>query len=350
MTIINNDFRIVKLNKFDALFESDHLISLKELVLQSDNMYPNIIKWFNEKVITGIKNDNRVGYVGYLNDKPIVSAIVKLGVDSKFCHLKIGEEFQDENLGNVFFTLMALETRQKANQIHFTLPESLWETKREFFKSFGFNDAAPADDQYRLFDQEFKCVASFSKVWDSVIKKLPKLHSLFSSIGGYNLNTQLILSIHPKYADMILSGNKRVEIRKKFSLKWSGLRINLYSTKPMQSIVGEAKIRFIDENSSSKIWDKYSTEIGCSKEEYDDYVNSDEKTDTNVYAIGLDEVLPYNHPIPISQLSHILNEDLTPPQSYCSLDNNQKWSDAITIATLLHSQLRKVNAHPQFIH
>ena len=62
-------------------------------------MYPSIDKWFNNKVLPGLKTSERVGYIGYLNELPVISSVLKKGKQAKFCHLKIDKSLQDDNLG-----------------------------------------------------------------------------------------------------------------------------------------------------------------------------------------------------------------------------------------------------------
>ncbi|GAI02476.1 unnamed protein product, partial [marine sediment metagenome] len=71
------NFRVVRLSEADARGNTDHLEKLRELVLENEPMYPNIKKWFDDKVMEGLKTSERIGYVGYLDEKPAVSAIVK---------------------------------------------------------------------------------------------------------------------------------------------------------------------------------------------------------------------------------------------------------------------------------
>ncbi|MGB2808390.1 MAG: hypothetical protein WBC22_11650, partial [Sedimentisphaerales bacterium] len=68
------DFRVVRLTEADARGDTGHLKRLRELVLENEPMYPNIEKWFDEKVMPGLKASERIGYVGYLDEKPAVSA------------------------------------------------------------------------------------------------------------------------------------------------------------------------------------------------------------------------------------------------------------------------------------
>ena len=257
---IKDDFRIVRLNEADAIGLSDHLINLEDLVLAHEEMYPNIDKWFRRKVIPSLKSTERVALIGYMDEKPIVSAIVKQSEYSKFCHLRIREDFQNENLGNLFFSLMALEVRNVAEEIHFTLPESLWEKKKKFFQSFGFNDALKAGTQYRLFDKELRCSSSFSKVWKAVLAKLPDIALTFS-VGEYHIGNELLISIKPKYAKKVLNGEKLVEIRRKFTKKWKDSRISLYSYSPVQALIGEATIDNVVSGDTEYIGEKCNSDI-----------------------------------------------------------------------------------------
>jgi len=328
---LNNNFRIARLDEFHANHLTDDIDIFKNLLIENEEMYPDIQKWFDRKVIPGLRSQERTAFVGYLNEKPIVTAVVKKGKQAKFCHLRISDDFQNINLGELFFSLMALEARGFAEEIHFTLPESLWTSKSDFFKSFGFKEIEKAGTQYRNWDKELQCSAPFNTVWSAFLKKLPKLTEAFS-ISGFSMDNTLLLSLRPEYANMILKGKKNVEIRKKFSSRWLMHRVNLYSSFPECSIVGEALIRYICIGNPDNIWENYHDQIGCTKEEYDEYIGNANE----IYALFLDEIKPYRDTIPISQLSYYLKKNLTPPQSYSVIKENTSWSNAVSIAALLH--------------
>ncbi len=309
-------------------------------------MYPGIEKWFQNKVIPGMRTTERVGIIGYLDNQPAASAIVKRGESSKFCHLHLKDNARNESLGDLFFMLMAEKVRYIAEEIHFTLPESLWIEKKEFFDSFGFRDAQKSSLQYRLFEDELRCSARIGIVWASVLDKLPDLAKKYA-IGGFAMNNGLLFSLHPNNANLILEGRKRVEIRKRFRMKWQGSRVNLYSSRPVASLVGEARISYIDYESPETIWMKYENEIGASKEDFDNYVGNEK----NVYAIVLDEIKSYIDAIPVTRLSHLVDCELRPPQSYFCLDRNPAWSAAVSIAALLHGHKiapTETNEDPDF--
>jgi predicted transcriptional regulator len=325
------NFQIVRIAEGDVRCKSDHLANFENLILANQKMYPEIERWYSNKVLPGIRLEERVAFIGYLNEKPAVSAVVKKGSDAKFCHLRIHQGLQDSHLGEVFFSLMALEIRDVAKNIHFTLPESLWNDKGQFFQSFGFCSAALAEDQYRLFDRELACSAQFHNVWNSILHKIPKLAHLYA-FGGFTSDNQILMSVKPEFAERIMRRKKTVELRRKFSTRWIGHRINIYASSPVMSLMGEARISGVVVNKPEIIWERFHDQIGCSRSEFDAYVAGTNE----IYAIELDDVRPYRDRFPISQISHLLKEQLTPPQSYMTLERNKPWAKAISLAAYLH--------------
>jgi len=332
-------FRIVRLGEADARCDSDELKTLTNLVGSSEEMYPSIRRWLREKVVPGLRSSERAAWVAYEGEEPIAAAVLKLGQDAKFCHLKIKRDLQDMDLGRLFFTLMTLEARHIAKEVHFTLPESLWESKSGFFQSFGFAQAFESSKQYRNGDAEFVCAAPLRVVLPAALGRLPALMRKFS-VGGYALGGDLLVSMKPKYAERVLSGNKIVEIRKRFSERWVGCKAVLYSSSPQQAIVGEATVRSVSSGAPEDVWSRFQSGLGCTSSEFSAYVGPAQV----VSAVELDDVFPYKEPVSLSQISHLLGleEDLKPPQSYCDLrlDKGQgAWANAAAVASVLHGRI-----------
>jgi predicted transcriptional regulator len=329
------NFQVVRLSEADARGDSDHLKKLRELVLENEPMYPNIEKWFDAKVVPGLKDSERIGYVGYLDEKPAVSAIIKRGEAAKFCHLRIREYLQDVHLGEVFFALMGLEVKDFAKEVHFTLPESLWEKENNFFKSFGFTRAVKAGQQYRLFENELKCSSSFDRVWKAVLEKLPKISRAFS-VDGHSLNNRLLISIRAEHAKKVFSGEKKVEIRRRFSKRWTGCKVSVYASGNERCLVGEASISQVVVDNPESIWEKFHQQIGCTREEFDRYTHSLNE----IYAVVLENAMPYRKHISLSEVSCLTKKKLRPPQNYYILNNNINWAEVVSIGALLQSRFR----------
>jgi predicted transcriptional regulator len=303
-------------------------------------MYPGIRTWLSKKVLPGLRSLERVGFVGYEGEEPVVSALIKISRHTKFCHLKIRNSFQDLHLGETFFALMALEVRHLAEEIHFTLPESLWEREAAFFKSFGFERVVTAGTQYRLFDRELRCAAPFPVVWSAVLNKLPKLKSMYT-VAGRSMDNSLLMSIRPENAVRILGGTKTAEIRRRFSEKWTGVNVSMYASDPVKAIVGEMTINRVVCGHPTRLWERYGVAAGCSKQEYDEYVSGSEE----VSFVFLEDVRPYSSPVRLTEINTLLDGEVRPPQSYCSVVPERPWGKAVALAALLHGNLSP-NASP----
>jgi predicted transcriptional regulator len=335
------NFQLIRLTDTDVRTVTDHYATFRDVVGTNEESYPGIRKWLDTKVARGVRNGERTAFLGLLNDMPVATAVVKRGDDAKFCHLKLDEYVRDQNLGELFFALMAAEVRQFATNVHFTLPESLWEEKQDFFQSFGFESASQASKQYRLFEDELCCSTSFDMLWRSVVERLPKLSNLFS-IRGLSIVSPLVLSIGPEYANKIVSGTKSVELRRKFSKRWIGCRTVVYATSPEKRLVGEARIANVVNGDPDRIWSAFAGALGCSRQEFDSYVGSS----VEVFALVLDDIVRYAEPIPLRVLEHLISSDIDPPQSYCSTAGSRIWSAALAMAALVHGSFQTSRMHP----
>ena len=332
----NPPFKIVRIGESASRKQTDDLKVLRSLLLESENMYPSIERWYIEKVVPGLKTCERVAYLAYEGEIPVASAVLKLGEHAKFCHVRIHQAFRDLRLGQMIFTQMAFHARHQASiqDIHFTLPESLWLEKGKFFASFGFNAASKATRQYRQGEEELYCSAPISTVWGNALEKLHLLNQF--SPGGFSISGKILLSVQPSYAERIFAGKKQIEFRRKFSHRWKGRQAVVYGTLPIGSLMGEVTISEITPGNPEEIWDRFGGVAGCTYDEFRSYVHGTDE----VYAIELTNVNPYLSPIGIAQISHLIREDLRPPQSFLDVKLNEPspWGKAISIASLMHSR------------
>jgi predicted transcriptional regulator len=341
LSIRTKTINIVELGGTHAQEGSPRLETLRNLITQREDMYPGIDLWFARKVVPGLKSRERVAFVAYEENRPIAAAILKVGKNTKFCHLHLDEDFRHKDIGQLFFTLMTFSVYKTASEIHFTLPESLWSKKSHFFESFGFATVKRSSHFYRHGDPELICSASFSSVWSSVRDKLSSLVRSFASSSS-NWDNSLLMSVKPKYADSIFAGSKRVEIRKHFSTKHVGQTIAVYATKPISAIVGKATVGGVYSGPPSEIWDIYSSKLGCSKTEFDAYVGSSNK----IMAIELENAETYKTATPLREMSAFLQKPLHPPQSFCKLrfESCTPLSGAVYLAELLQTCSTKSNS------
>ena len=328
-------FRLVRIGASAARKKADDIRVLEGMLLECEPMYPAIDSWYKEKVLPGLKTGERVAYLAYEGATPVASAVLKLGEHSKFCHVRIRDGFRDLNLGRMIFTQMAFQVRQwkGVKDNYFTLPESLWNEKLGFFASFGFEKTTRSTHQYRVGEEELFCSAPASEVWKRSRENLHLIEGF--TLGGFSLEEKVLISMQPKYAELVFSGEKMVEIRRKFPRMLRGKQAVVYGTQPLGSLLGEVTLNNITPGTPDQIWFRFGQQAGCTHDEYSKYVGNS----TEVFAIELSNKKPYLAPVGIPQLTQLIKQELHPPQSYLRIrmDQASPWEKAITVAGLLHS-------------
>jgi predicted transcriptional regulator/ribosomal protein S18 acetylase RimI-like enzyme len=330
---VNRNLKVIKFGG-DDVAPPQSLDHLKGMVEGCEDLYPGIHVWFKRKVVPGLKERNRVAFLVYQDAVPIGSAVVRKGHDAKLCSLRVLPEAQKKGLGHLLMALVANEIRNMAAHVHFTAPSTLWNELEKFFRSYGFVNNGLAGAQYRLFDDELSCSADFAEVWSGVINKLPTIIENFT-LNGNRAHCDLVFSIKPSYADRIIEGNKRVEIRRRFSTKWRGATALLYASAPSRHFVGEATIGEVITKSPDLIWSEWKDELGCSFDEFSSYCHGA----SEVSAIVFKEVRAFKDPIPQVQMEHLVQQELKAPQSFLQVKKQSVWPTALSVSCLMRANL-----------
>lgn len=330
---INRNLKVVKFGG-DYVPRPESLSHLEQMVEECEDLYPGIDIWFKKKVVPGLEEKNRVALLVYHDSRPIGSVVVRKGDDAKLCSLRVLPEEQKKGLGHLLIALVANEIRSMATHVHFTAPSKLWFELEQFFKDYGFVNNGLAGVQYRLFDQELACSADFKSVWKGVVDKLPSIIENFT-LNGNKAHCDLVFSIRPAFADRIINGRKRVEVRRRFSNKWKGATALLYASSPLRQFVGEAIIGDIITSTPDKIWSDWKDELGCTFDEFGSYCNGA----SQVSAIIFEEVKVFKDPIPQAQMEHLVQKDLKAPQSFCEVKKQTVWPTALSLSCLLRANL-----------
>ncbi|MBM4339650.1 MAG: hypothetical protein FJ110_08895 [Deltaproteobacteria bacterium] len=127
----------------------------------------------------------------------------------------------------------------------------------------------------------------------------------------------VLLSIKPKYVDLIKSGIKKYEFRRKIFSKAGRCKIFIYSTSPVKKITGVFDASMIHRDSPYRIWDMCGTYSGLSEEEFFQYFRGCEIA----YAIEIKNLVTFDRPHDPSD--YFL--EFTPPQSYRYFDPQQEF-------------------------
>lgn len=121
----------------------------------------------------------------------------------------------------------------------------------------------------------------------------------------------LLVSLHPRHAANVLSGEKTVELRRRFPEQHTrGALALIYSTTPVQAIVGMARIKHVLKLPISQIWREHGAAACVSKTEVQTYFSGLREG----YVILLDEAQPFNRQLTMQDLHSRFG--IVPPQSY----------------------------------
>ncbi len=136
--------------------------------------------------------------------------------------------------------------------------------------------------------------------------------SLFPESSEKPSGNAVLLSIKPRYVDLILAGTKRVELRRSWPSNDIGVMV-LYSSAPIQKLVGVAFINRIEECDFESLWPLADANGGgVTYDELKTYVEG-KKT---AFGVMIDRVKIAEIQVDPKELF----PDFTPPQSFLYLD------------------------------
>lgn len=135
--------------------------------------------------------------------------------------------------------------------------------------------------------------------------------TLFQESSEQPTGRAVLLSIKPKYADLILDGSKTVELRRSWPSNDVGVMV-IYSSAPVQRLTGLAVIKEIRECSFEGLWEIAQTHGGgVTHEELQEYIGAKKKS----YGVMLGRVAPAEVLVDPKDLF----SNFTPPQGFLYL-------------------------------
>lgn len=119
---------------------------------------------------------------------------------------------------------------------------------------------------------------------------------------------KILLSIHPKFVEKILTGEKRFEFRKSLPTKDVD-SVVIYTTKPVGKVVAEFKVRSIHSKAPEQLWLETKNYAGIDEGFFFQYFNNREIA----HAFEVGELTVFEHPKELKEF--VLSG--VPPQSFC---------------------------------
>jgi len=128
--------------------------------------------------------------------------------------------------------------------------------------------------------------------------------------------SDILISIHPRYAEKILKGEKTIELRRRFP-KVKG-RLSIYSTSPVKSVVGYAEIEDVHYLPLKDLWTEFKDKAGIKEIDFLDYFTGL----THGYGVQIKNPIRFRYPLHIDYLKQ--NYGIGAPQSHRYLNEKHE--------------------------
>lgn len=120
----------------------------------------------------------------------------------------------------------------------------------------------------------------------------------------------LLLSVRPRFAEAILSGQKTVEVRRRRVGAREGAQVVLYASSPVMAVVGTARVERVETIPLEQAWNTYSGSMGITRAEFDEYLDGSQIA----CLLVLSEPSALDDPVSLGDLRR--SQTFQPPQSY----------------------------------
>jgi predicted transcriptional regulator len=128
----------------------------------------------------------------------------------------------------------------------------------------------------------------------------------------------LLLSLRPRFAEMMLTGAKTVELRRVRPNVSPGAAALIYATSPTCALVGIATVEAVHADTHDEIWQRHGADTGITRAEYDAYFDGS----AEAVAIEMLAVRRLPRPVGLPQLRQG-RAWFRPPQSFRYLNPEQ---------------------------
>ena len=121
----------------------------------------------------------------------------------------------------------------------------------------------------------------------------------------------LFLSLRPEFAELILNGVKKVELRRVRPRAVPGTSVIVYATSPVKAVLGGCRVRSVTTAHPDEVWELHGALASVERDGFDEYFAGAERAT----AIQLGSPWRLARPVPLSVLR--TNWDgFNPPQSF----------------------------------
>lgn len=138
----------------------------------------------------------------------------------------------------------------------------------------------------------------------------------------------LLLSVRPEFAEPLIRGEKRYELRRIRPAVGPGDMVWVYSTQPRCALLGGVGVAAVHRQRVGALWRRVRRVCGVSRATFDGYYEGCSEG----YAIEVCEPTPLREPLTLDELRRRV-PGFSPPQSYWYL-NDERERDALLVRLL----------------
>lgn len=124
----------------------------------------------------------------------------------------------------------------------------------------------------------------------------------------------ILISLEPRHAENILSGRKRVELRKRSMKVNAGTIVWIYAKLPVGSVVGKARVCEVHAATPASIWRRFGKDTGITKQEFSAYYSES----AQAVVLVLEETTRFERAISLAHLRKTTGA-FYPPQFFTRL-------------------------------
>ncbi len=128
----------------------------------------------------------------------------------------------------------------------------------------------------------------------------------------------LLLSIHPRFAEAIFDGTKKVELRRRAPKLMAGDEVVVYATVPTAAVLGKFTVKSVDSSELHDLWQVARKVAAVSSSEFDAYFDG---LDRGV-GIWIANTQRYPAPVPLADLRNSI-PGFHPPQGFRYLNDHE---------------------------
>ena len=123
--------------------------------------------------------------------------------------------------------------------------------------------------------------------------------------------SDILISLHPRHCDNLVSGRKTVELRRRKMAVRPGTRVWIYSTRPRACVEACAIVEDVVSGSHDELWNEFGDKVAVSRCEFDHYFAGT----VDAHAIVLRDVATLKRSIKLNELRRRL-VGFHPPQFF----------------------------------